>query len=405
MMHKNNKTGRFARNPARFPYNHRASGVPARVNETNQRTTGGSMKLQKTQLAAAVGAALLVGGTAVQAQNLQVQLYGQVNRALMFVDDETQSKVFHVDGQPSSTRFGIMGTSQIAPGLRAGARIESEMKSNPSNAVTFGTASTGAVGGNVLFAERWLDASLEGAWGRINIGQGSGAADDASTIDLSGTAIANGVCLCDWGGAIPFRTGAGAVSTVTPNAVIDNLDFESRYDRAMYTTPVMGGFRAQAGFGQKSATGEAKEASLWWSGKLAGELQAGIGFSEVNTAPDKQTTVGGSVSWLHTSGFNVTAAYTTRDLPVAPSRDAEHWYAKVGFKTGAHAISVGYYVGNDQAAAGDEATAWAIGYVWNPIRWAEIYAAYMIFELERTAALGGEMSNISVGAIGTRIRF
>src|ERR671919_561257 len=96
------------------------------------------MKLRKTQLAAAVGAALLVSGTAVQAQNLTVQLYGQVNRALMWADNETQNRVFHVDGQPSSTRFGIRGTSQIAPGLRAGAQIESEMKSNPSNAVNFG---------------------------------------------------------------------------------------------------------------------------------------------------------------------------------------------------------------------------------------------------------------------------
>src|SRR5688572_23511412 len=101
------------------------------------------MKHRKTQLAAAVGAALLVGGTAVQAQapaapaTLTVQLYGQVNRAVMHADNETQSKWFHVDGQPSSTRFGIQGTSQIAPGLRAGARIESEMKSNPSNVVTF----------------------------------------------------------------------------------------------------------------------------------------------------------------------------------------------------------------------------------------------------------------------------
>jgi len=162
------------------------------------------MNLRKTQLAAAVGAALLVGGTAVQAQSLAVQLYGQVNRALMHVDNGSNSKWFHVDGQPSSTRFGIQGTAQIAPGLRAGARIESEMKSNPSDVVSFATPSQGAVGNNVLFAERWLDASLEGSWGKINMGQGSGAADDASTVDLSGTGIANGNCPTDWGGAIPW---------------------------------------------------------------------------------------------------------------------------------------------------------------------------------------------------------
>src|SRR5918992_512869 len=151
------------------------------------------MKHRKTQLAAAVGAALLAGATAVQAQapaaSLTVQLYGQVNRALMWADNETQNKLFHVDGQPSSTRFGVQGTSQIAPGLRAGARIEAEMKSNPANAVNFGTTGAtpteGTEGASQTnsFVERWLDAFFEGAWGRVNLGQGSGAADDASTID------------------------------------------------------------------------------------------------------------------------------------------------------------------------------------------------------------------------------
>jgi predicted porin len=369
------------------------------------------MKHRKTQLAAAVGAALLVGGTAVQAQapapaSLTVQLYGQVNRALMWADNETQNRVFHVDGQPSSTRFGIRGTSQIAPGLRAGAQIESEMKSNPSNEVTFALPSQGALPGDVVgFGERWLDASFEGAWGRINIGQGSGAADDASTIDLSGTAIANGVAISDWAGAIPFTTAAGvAIPGAAPDTVINNLDFESRYDRAMYTTPVFGGLRAQAGFGQKG--NDVLEASLWYSGKIAGELQAAIGWSEEKTATgavgsQNNQTIGGSISWLSTFGLNLTAAYTQSDLST-PAREGTHWYGKVGWKFGQHALSVGYYVGEDQAAIGDEAKAYSVGYVWNPIRWAEIYASYILFELDRP---GVSANDITSAQIGTRIRF
>lgn len=368
------------------------------------------MKHRKTQLAVAVGIALLAGGTAVQAQapaaSLTVQLYGQVNRALMFVDNETSSKWFHVDGQPSSTRFGIQGTSQIAPGLRAGARIESEMKSNPSDVVTFADPSTGAVGGTVLFAERWLDAFFEGAWGRVNIGQGSGAADDASTIDLSGTAIANGVCICDWAGAIPFTNSAGAaIAGATPASVLNNNDFESRYDRVMYTTPVFGGLRAQVGTGQKSDAGEVVEASLWWSGKVAGDLQAAIGWSEEKTgsgtSPNNET-FGGSISWLSAAGFNVTAAYTQSDLSVPGGREAIHYYGKVGYKFGAHAISLGYFVGEDQAVAGEEANAYALGYVWNPIRWAEVYANYILYQLDRP---GVSANDITVATVGTRLRF
>src|SRR5687767_10181284 len=121
------------------------------------------MEHRKTQLAVAVGAALSIASLAVQAQvapsqqGVTVQLYGQMSRSVMFADDGHQSKWFHVDNQPSSTRIGINASGQIAPGLRAGGRIETEMKSNPSNVVSMTAPSIGAVSGNVLWAERWLE--------------------------------------------------------------------------------------------------------------------------------------------------------------------------------------------------------------------------------------------------------
>lgn len=356
------------------------------------------MELRKTHLAAAVGAALLVGGTAVQAQNLQVQLYGQVNRALMWADDETQSKWFHVDGQPSSTRFGIRGTSQVMPGLRAGAQIEAEMKSNPSDTVSFTDAVTGVDGGAVRLAERWLDLFFEGGWGKVNIGQGSGAADDASTIDLSGTGLANGSCACDWGGGIEWRSAGGPLGVTLANT-LNNNDFESRHDRVMYSTPTFGGFRAQAGFGQKSDAGETTEASLWYSGKLAGTLQAAIGWSNENLAFDNET-IGGSIGWLHTSGLNVSFNYTQSD--VSATRDATYYFTKVGYKFGQHAISLAYSLNEDQAAVGDETKGWGLGYVWSPTGWAEIYAGYHLFTLDRAT---GSANDITVAQIGSRIRF
>jgi predicted porin len=369
------------------------------------------MELRKTQLAAAVGAALFVGATAVQAQNLQVQLYGQVSRALMFADDGHQSKWFNVDAQPSSTRFGIQGTAQATPGLRVGARIESEMKSNPSDTVSFDDPSTGAVSGNVLFAERWLDTFFEGSWGRVNLGQGSGGADDASTIDLSGTGMANGNCVCDWGGGIGFRNSDGTPAGVTVLGAFNNNDFESRYDRVMYTTPTFGGFRAQASYGQKSDAGEVTEASLWWSGKMAGDIQAAIGWSNealganpTGVEVSDNETIGGSVSWLHTSGFNITLAHTSTE-PAAPTgrNKAKFTWLKVGYKTGPHAVAVDYVMADDNAANDDEGTSYGIGYVWNPIRWLEIFAQYRMYQLDRAG--GVSLDDVTVGSVGTRIRF
>jgi predicted porin len=382
------------------------------------------MKHRKTQVAAAVGAALLMGAGAVQAQqptNLQVQLYGQVNRALMFADDGIQSKTFFVDGEPSGTRIGIMGSAQVSPGLRAGARFEVEWQSNSSDSVSIQSPSD-----SPGLAERWFDVFLEGAWGRINLGQGSGAADDASTIDLSGTALANGLCVCDWGGRIQWRTSAGGLVGVRLTDTHNNNDFESRYDRVQYTTPTFGGFRAQVSTGQKSQalgtattvgnvttlnvgsnTSEANEASIWWSGKLAGELQAAIGWSEEKSntlaGGDNNEIIGGSISWLHTSGFNVTVAYTESTVAnVAPSRDGTQLWGKIGYKWGQHAITISYGEFEDQAAVGDKGDAIGLGYVWNPIRWAEFYVGLHQYTLDRP---GVAVEDIQVAAVGTRIRF
>jgi predicted porin len=359
------------------------------------------MEHRKTQLAAAVGAALLLGAGAVQAQNLQVQLYGQVNRALMFADDGQRSKTFFVDGESSGTRFGIQGTSQVMPGLRAGARFEVEYQSNSSDSVNFDDPTT-----NPGLNERWFDVFVEGGWGRVNLGQGSGAADDVSTIDLSGTALANGTCVCDWGGQIAWRTSAGGFLGPTLGATHNNNDFESRYDRVMYTTPVFGGFRAQVGTGQKSDAGEVNEASLWWSGKVAGTLEAAVGWSDEHLATpgtDSNETIGASVSWLHTSGLNVTFAWTEATIAgVAPSRDATQMWGKVGYKWGQHAISVSYGIFEDQAAVGDEGDSMSIGYVWTPIRWAEFYVGLHQFTLDRP---GADVDDIQVAQVGTRIRF
>jgi hypothetical protein len=63
---------------------------------------------------------------------------------------------------------------------------------------------------------------------------------------------------------------------------------------------------------------------------------------------------------------------------------------------------------DDNAANGDEGKSYGIGYVWNPVRWLEIFANYRMYELDRDAALlapGVGIEDVTVGAIGTRIRF
>jgi len=378
------------------------------------------MKLQKTHLAAAVGVALSALGSAAVAQApapapMSVQLYGQVSRALLYADDGTQKKWFHVDNEASGTRLGATGTGQVMPGLRAGFRLEFDFQSNESQRVNFGPAGPVSnfpahdedVGG---FAERHADAWVEGAWGRLNIGQGDGAANGATESDLSGTGMANGIGVADLGGGFAHRTAAGALTANTIGATINQQDFESRYDRLMYVTPNFAGFRGQVSWGQKTNT-DVKEASLWYGAKLGGlgEIAAALGWSERGNATPggtKDEYVGGSISWLHGSGLNLTYSYSNRDNPAvagAAVRDSTFNYFKVGWKFGTHAIAVDYATGDDFAAVGDEAKMYGIGYVWNPIRFLELYAAYKIHELD--LGTGVSLEDVKIATIGTRVRF
>ena len=379
------------------------------------------MKLQKTHLAAAVAVALSAFGSAAVAQApapapMSVQLYGQVSRALLYADDGTQKKWVHVDNEASGTRLGATGTGQVMPGLRAGFRLEFDFQSNESQRVNFGPtnpisnfpAHDDDVGG---FAERHADAWIEGAWGRLNIGQGDGAANGATESDLSGTGMANGIGVADLGGGFAHRTPAGAlIPTHSVGATINQQDFESRYDRLMYVTPNFAGFRGQASWGQ-NANADIKEASLWYGAKLGGlgELAAALGWSEqgaVAPGAAKDETVGGSISWLMSFGLNLTASYSKRDNPVGAgvaARDSEFTYFKVGWKFGTHAIAVDYAMGEDFVATGDEATMYGVGYVWNPIRFLELYAAYKVHQLDLGTGVSAE--DVKIATIGTRVRF
>ena len=65
-------------------------------------------------------------------------------------------------------------------------------------------------------------------------------------------------------------------------------------------------------------------------------------------------------------------------------------------------MAVDYAMGDDFTNVGDEAKMVGIGYVWSPVRWLEIWASYKVHSLDRTA---GSLEDVTIGTVGTRIRF
>ena len=223
-----------------------------------------------------IAAALAASAAAVHAQEkLEVKLSGQVNRAVMFADDGHDSDIFFVDNDNSSTRLRFSGTGNVTPGLKAGLILEVEYQSSPSNLVTFADRD----GGSPNFDERHVDLFFEGAYGKLSLGQGDGAANGGLEVDLSGTSVAHYADIAATGGALAFRTGGGAAGP-TLGSVLSQQDFESRYDRVRYDTPSFGGARVAVSMGAKDSR-DVQEAALWYSADFAnaGKLAAALGWS------------------------------------------------------------------------------------------------------------------------------
>jgi len=114
---------------------------------------------------------------------VSVQLYGQVNQALMVWDDGVDSDAYIVDNDFSSSRFGLRGSGMMKPGWTAGYRVEFEFQSAASNAVTQDDDDDGN-GDPSLRRAAWYVESQQ--FGRVTMGQTSGATDDLTLINLGG---------------------------------------------------------------------------------------------------------------------------------------------------------------------------------------------------------------------------
>lgn len=347
----------------------------------------------RTLLALATGAAFTVVSAGAYA--IEAKFSGQVNRALMHVDDGTNSELHNVDNATSSTRFRFTGSGDLAPGMKAGIVFETELLSNASNAVTQTTKSSSAE-----LAERIMSVYVQSGAGTLTLGQGSGAADGGTEVDLSGTDVVLGALSTNAiGGAFEYFSSAGVSTGETIGGTIGNQDFESRYDRLRYDSPALGPIKVALSTGVKDNVDVSEVALRFSTGLAGGKLAGAIGSSQQDTTPIEDKTTGGSVSWLLASGLNFTYSTSTRERG---NRDANFSYFKIGYKFGQHALAVDTGKGEDQDTLGDEAKVVGIGYVYQPQKWAELYASYKVHSFDRA---GVSADDVSFLVVGSRLKF
>ena len=354
-------------------------------------------------------------------KQVTLSLSGQVNRVSMFVDDGTLNSIFHSDNENSSTRWRLVGKAKIDSQWSAGLKIEQDIgQSNNSSGVSFtqddctSTNSNGCEDGSIgdtSFDNRQMNVWIKskGA-GKLTLGKTDMASNNIVQIDLSGTGMVQYSGANDIGGGFKYRTegvlGAGDGPSI--GSVYSQFDGLSRRNQIHYDSPKFAGFHISASHGQGDIWDIAGRYSANY--KDAGlKISAGIAYWEFGKNTNSfDSGIGGSVSVLHSSGFNLTIAAATQDREGGSADDPVNFYIKPGFQfkatsLGKTAISFGYGRTDDRAAQNDEAENFHVAVVQNIDAAAlELFAFWELNSLDRDDE---DFEDINIGGFGARMKF
>ena len=319
-------------------------------------------------------------------QAVEVEVSGQVNRLIMGVDNGDESGVVHADNSVSGTRWRFKGDGELDNGMTAGLLYETQLQSNPSSEIEVDNLDSDGVGGNVgggdYFSTRQSNVWLKGKFGKVTIGQGSGAADGASEVDDSGTTV------IQYSGSSSDLLGSMVYGStdIVVGVVRANFDGLGRYDNIRYDAGI-GNLTLAASAGNGDRFDLSARYRLDNFRIMAGtwdENDSGEGLK------------GGAVSatWVADSGFNLSGAYGEDDR----SGDPSNVYLKVGYIMGDHAFAIDWGETRDFGAG--DASSYSIAWVGSMTQGVELYASYRVESLDVSGA-----HDIDALAGGMRVKF
>ena len=370
-------------------------------------------------------AAFVAGSLAVEAKAVDVEMYGQVNKAAVVYDDGADSEFNVVDNDRSSTRLGWKGAQALDNGLTASVLFEVEMQSNASNSITQNTTANtqstpSSTGGT--FAERHARVGLGGDWGAVFVGQLSTATDGAGEQDLAGASDVLNADIEDIGGGLKFRDGTGAAatasnyinnSTTTSTISANTNDFDGgRGDGIRYDTPIWNGVQGRI----STTQGGDNQIAAYYAGKFDEvQVKAGLGYEVINNHTTAVTNAGqkaqdqwvASVTAKHDSGLAGTFAYGSQSIKNKATgvKDPDYWYAKVGYSWDAFEVAADYANhenANTAATVEEEVKYFGLGGQYNMGNGVSTAAFYKNFEYD---APGVTAEDITVYGVNLRVKF
>jgi hypothetical protein len=353
-----------------------------------------------------------------------VTLSGQVNRAIIHADDGVDTGTHFVDNDVSSTRFRIKGDHQLDDALTFGMEIEGELRSNSS--VNYTINQDSSKGSYKGVEERKLEIYIDSKnAGRLWLGQGDMASNSSAEQDVSGTSVINHAEFDKLGRSLQFRaTQADADGKYAEVAKVGNvfndMDGLSRQDRLRYDTPSFGGVKLSTSVTE----GDAWDVGATYSGKMGGsKIAAALAYANSGDNPDFKSKfdnqLSGSLSFMHSSGFNVTLAGGKQDSNADDNDgllgeggffsddDPTFYYAKLGYQLkssiGSTSFSLDYGNVQDLDAVDDEAEGYGAFLVQKIDKVStELYLGYRQFSLTRP---GADVEDIGIIVGGARVKF
>jgi hypothetical protein len=329
-------------------------------------------------------AALLLPASA---DAVEFSISGQLSRLIMDVDNGEESGLVHADNSVSGTRWRIAGKGQLDNGMTAGLLYENQLQSNPSSEVTAASLDSDGVGGNVgggdYFSLRFANVWLQGDFGKVTLGQGSGAADGTAEVDQSGTTVIQYVgSSADLLGSMEYGT-----SGVTVAEARSSYDGLGRNDNIRYDA-ALGDFAFAGSLGN----GDKVEISASYS---KDNLQLRAGLWDANDSGNEASGHALSASWINGGGLSLTGSIAGDDSDGNP----RNVYFKVGYRKGDSAYGFDWSETRDRAAG--DASSFSLAWVLDVMQGIQTYASYRVESLDDVP---GE-DNVSALVGGARVKF
>ncbi|UUV04890.1 porin [Ruegeria sp. YS9] len=339
-----------------------------------------------------------------------VLLYGQLNPALISVDDGQDTETRVLDNDLSNSRVGLrlmqpFGQNEFTFRFESALGLPNSTEWNQN-----GTNFSGWTREDI----RHVDFAMKGNYGKFSAGQGSMVSDGAAETDLSYVGTALYSFTNDENSGFFYRATNGMLSGITVGDSSSNFD-GARRGRVRYDTPSFNGFSAGFAYGQNilssSDDDDYYDVGLFYENTFAGgvEFAAAVAYSvreRDDNSGDRKDTIG-SASVLLPSGLGFTIAGGTRDDDQAGSTDPNYWYGKISYEGnwvswGKTGVGIDYYDGSDFQSNGSDTKAWGIAVVQKvePIN-TDVYLKYRNHDFDD----GSSFDNNEAWVLGARWKF